>query len=78
MKNKQEESKQENLTYSESAKKEERIFNSTLTKQETLEAASWRYNPLKKLDGEFIRQAFIEGAKSNAAKDYWFEIFKKK
>lgn len=32
-------------------------------KQETLEEASWRYNPVKKLDGEFIRQAFKEGAK---------------
>jgi len=32
-------------------------------KQETLEEASWKYNPLKKLDGEFIRHAFIEGAK---------------
>jgi hypothetical protein len=32
-------------------------------KQETLEEASWRFNPLKKLDGEFIRAAFIEGAK---------------
>jgi len=32
-------------------------------KQETLEEASWKYNPLKKLDGEFIRHAFKEGAK---------------
>jgi len=32
-------------------------------KQETLEEASWKYNPLKKLDGEFIRNAFKEGAK---------------
>lgn len=47
-------------------------------KQETLEEASWRYNPVKKLDGEFIRQAFKDGAKSNSAKDYWFKIFKKK
>jgi hypothetical protein len=31
--------------------------------QETLEEASWRYNPVKNLDGEFIRQAFILGAK---------------
>jgi hypothetical protein len=35
-------------------------------KKETLEEASWRYNPLKKLDGEFIRQAFKEGAKYQA------------
>jgi hypothetical protein len=32
-------------------------------KKETLEEASWKYNPLKKLDGEFIRAAFINGAK---------------
>jgi hypothetical protein len=32
-------------------------------KQETLEEASWRFNPLKKLDGEFLRTAFIKGAK---------------
>jgi hypothetical protein len=32
-------------------------------KQETLEEASWRYNPLKKLDGEFLRHAFKKGAK---------------
>jgi hypothetical protein len=31
--------------------------------QETLEDASWKYNPLKKLDGEFLRHAFKEGAK---------------
>ena len=45
-------------------------------KQETLEEASWKHNPLKKLDGEFLRHAFKEGAKSDAAKDYWFEKFK--
>jgi hypothetical protein len=39
-------------------------------KQETLEEASWKYNPLNKLDGEFIRQAFIEGAKWMAKKMY--------
>jgi len=31
--------------------------------QETIEEASWRFNPLKKLDGEFLRDAFIKGAK---------------
>jgi hypothetical protein len=31
--------------------------------EETLEEASWKYNSLKKLDGEFIRAAFIKGAK---------------
>ena len=38
--------------------------------QETLEEASWRYNPVKKLDGEFIRQAFKEGAKWQAERMY--------
>ena len=39
-----EESKQETLTYSEAAKKEERLFNSTMIfKQETLEEAARRY-----------------------------------
>jgi hypothetical protein len=33
------------------------------SKQQTLEEASWRFNPLKKLDGEFLRTAFIKGAK---------------
>jgi hypothetical protein len=35
-------------------------------KQETLEDASWKYNPLKKLDGEFLRHAFKEGARWQA------------
>jgi hypothetical protein len=39
-------------------------------KQETLEEASWKYNPLKKLDGEFIRAAFIDGAKWQAERMY--------
>lgn len=30
-------------------------------KQETIEEASWKYNPVKKLDNEFIRAAFIAG-----------------
>jgi len=40
------------------------------TEQETLEEASWKYNPLKKLDGEFIRAAFINGAKWQAERMY--------
>ena len=32
-------------------------------KQITLEEASWKFNPIKKLDGEFLRHAFKEGAK---------------
>jgi hypothetical protein len=35
-----------------------------------LEEASWKYNPLKKLDGEFLRQAFKEGAKWQAERMY--------
>jgi hypothetical protein len=38
--------------------------------EETLEEASLRYNPVKKLDGEFIRQAFKEGAKWMAERMY--------
>jgi len=43
------------------------MLNSALIKikmkKETLEEASWKYNPLKKLDGEFLRHAFKQGAK---------------
>ena len=39
-------------------------------KQETLEDASWKYNPLKKLDGEFLRHAFKEGAKWQQERSY--------
>jgi hypothetical protein len=38
--------------------------------KQTLEEASWKYNPLKKLDGEFIRQAFKDGAKWQAERMY--------
>jgi len=38
--------------------------------EETLEEASWRYNPVKKLDAEFIRQAFKEGASWQAERMY--------
>jgi hypothetical protein len=44
--------------------------------QETLEEASWRYNPVKKLDGEFIRQAFKEGASWQAERMYSDEDMK--
>ena len=37
--------------------------------QETLEEASWKFNPLKKLDGEFLRHAFKEGAKWQQEQD---------
>jgi hypothetical protein len=39
-------------------------------KQQTLEEASWKHNPLKKLDGEFLRHAFKEGAKWQAERMY--------
>ena len=38
--------------------------------KETLEEASWKHNPLKKLDGEFLRHAFREGAKWQAERMY--------
>jgi hypothetical protein len=38
--------------------------------QETLEEASWKFNPLKKLDGEFLRAAFIKGAQWQAKRMY--------
>jgi len=39
-------------------------------KEEELEEASWRFNPLKKLDGEFLRTAFIKGAKWQQERSY--------
>jgi hypothetical protein len=35
-----------------------------------LEEAAWKYNPLNKLDGVFIRQAFTDGAKWQAERSY--------
>ena len=45
-------------------------------KQETLEEASWIFNPLKKLDGEFLRDAFVKGAKWQAERMYSEEDIK--
>lgn len=45
-------------------------------KKETLEEAAWRYNPVKKLDAEFIRQAFKEGASWQAERGYSEEDMK--
>ena len=42
---------------------EDELKSYEVKKQETLEEASWKFNPLKKLDGEFLRHAFKEGAK---------------
>ena len=38
--------------------------------KQTLEEASWKYNPLKKLDGEFLRHAFKDGAKWQQERSY--------
>jgi hypothetical protein len=47
-------------------------------KQETLEEAARRYTE-STTDNDAIRIfSFIEGAKSEAARDYWFEQFKNK
>jgi hypothetical protein len=46
------------------------------SKQQTLEEASWRFNPLKKLDGEFLRTAFIKGAKWQEERMYSEEDLK--
>ncbi len=66
----QEEPKQEALTYTEAAKKEERIFNSTImSKQETLEEAAenhWRLQYVMSLDETtkpYILEDFKAGAK---------------
>jgi hypothetical protein len=58
-------------------------------KQETLEEAAERFYPLSKGGSMWMpsaddcnkankQEGFIEGAKSDAARDYWFEQFKKK
>lgn len=41
-----------------------------------LEEASWKFNPLKKLDGEFLRNAFKEGAKWQQERSYSEEDLK--
>ena len=49
--------------------------------KENLEEAAKEFYPPSTTDlicsPKLVRDAFIAGAKSNAAKDYWFEIFKK-
>jgi hypothetical protein len=69
------EPKQETLTYTEAAKKEERIFNSTMmSKQETLEEASDRAYSC----GLFsTKTAFIAGAKWKQEKMYSEEDMRK-
>ncbi len=68
-----EEPKQETLTYSESLKKEERIFNSTMTKQETLEEAAVKYATNHGMMAYVFpekRESFIDGAKWQAERMY--------
>jgi hypothetical protein len=61
----------------------------TVTRQETLEEAAERLYPISKGGSMWMpsaddcnkankQEGFIEGAKSEAARDYWFEQFKKK
>jgi hypothetical protein len=45
------------------------------TKQETLEEAAERYRFFWLNNKTTINQVFIDGAKSDAAKEYWFNIF---
>ena len=47
----------------------------TVYRQETLEEAAERLYPYR--DDRALKRAFKHGAKSDAAKDYWFEQFKK-
>jgi hypothetical protein len=65
-----EEPKQETLTYTEAAKKEERIFNSTMrSKQETLEEAAENY--ADKQSDISMRQNPLEYSKSG--EELWYE-----
>ena len=51
-------------------------------KQETLEEVAEKYAnkkgdiPTTKLEDAIFKQGFIDGAKSNVAKAYWYNIFK--
>jgi hypothetical protein len=66
--------KQETLTYTEAAKKEERIFNSTMmSKQETLEEAAERVSKTLSVyvsGQDDVYQGFIEGAKWESERMY--------
>ena len=77
----QEEPKQETLTYTESAKKEERIFNSTMMfKQETLEEAFEKFmetNFCGQLTKGFVLGAMKFGAKWQQERSYSEEDMKK-
>jgi hypothetical protein len=74
----QEEPKQETLTYTEAAKKEERIFNSTMmSKQETLEEAAKKYAEEENSCYTNDYYGFINGAKWQAERSYSEEEAKK-
>jgi hypothetical protein len=69
----EEEPKQEKLTYTEAVKKEERIFNSIMMKQETLEEAAEKYvkSDLKKTPLYWLfHDTFKDGAKWQAKRMY--------
>jgi hypothetical protein len=81
----------ETLSYTEAAKKDERIFNSTMMKQETIEedASDYAYNNHDLLDVSHhkgLKQGFIDGANYQAkrmyseeeVKDMMFEILNTK
>jgi hypothetical protein len=54
-------------------------WHNSKPKQETLEEAAAKYVETKwEPAQEENRESFIAGAKSEAARDYWFEQFKKK
>jgi hypothetical protein len=78
MENQKEEPKQETLTYTEAANKEERIFNSTMmSKQETLEEAAKQYAEIYRCpatnDNEYCKHdiisAFNNGVKWQQEQD---------
>jgi hypothetical protein len=67
----QEEPKQETLTYTEAAKKEERIFNSTMmSKQETLEEAANRLFYTVGNEGISSIDSFMKGANYQSERMY--------
>ena len=67
----QEEHKQETLTYTEAAKKEERIFNSTMmSKQETLEEAANRLFYTVGNEGISSIDSFMKGANYQSERMY--------
>lgn len=62
--------KQEVLTYSESAKKEERVFNSTLTEQEAVKRERKHTSEYPYLYRVGYHQGSIDGAKRQAGRSY--------